>query len=420
MKLESALTTSATSDQRRTKRRAWRKLLPYAIGVGLLVAIVAGLWPQPLRVETAPVTRGPLTVSVLEEGKTRIRHRYAISAPVSGFLKRVELRPGAPIHAGKTVLATIDAGPSGFLDPRARAEAEARVHAAEATQMSRQAEVERATATLDLAQKDLARAAGLHKMGLISKQEWDTTENRVQVLTRELRGAEFAFRRAAFEVAQAQAALLQARAPDPAKSEPLQLTAPVDGYVLNVFEEQARVVTAGVLIMEVGDPRDLEAEIELLSRDAVGVTPGAEVSIEQWGGDAPLRGRVSVVERGGFTKVSALGVEEQRVKVRVDFLDPLPPGRELGDRYRVEARIVTWHGDNMLQVPTGALFRHGGAWVTFVVQNSKARQRKVDIGHNNGITAEVRSGLTEGETVILYPSETISDAVSVSVKPSLR
>ena len=147
----------------------------------------------------------------------------------------------------------------------------------------------------------------------------------MQVLTRELRAAEFARRVAQFEGAQAQATLLQAQSPDPANPEPLQLIAPVDGYVLNVFEESARVVTAGALLMEVGDPRDLEAEIELLSSDAVGVTPGADVSLEQWGGDAPLRGRVSVVERGGFTKVSALGVEEQRVKVRMDFLDPLPP-----------------------------------------------------------------------------------------------
>jgi HlyD family secretion protein len=416
MKLESFTTKSATSDQRRTQRRTWRKLLPYVAGVGLLIAIVAGLWPKPMRVETATVTRGPLTVSVFEEGKTRIRHRYGISSPVGGFLRRVELRAGAPIQAGKTVLATIEAGPAGFLDPRARAEAEARVQAAEATKMSRQAEVDRATAALDLAQKDLARATGLRQRGLISQQEWDTTDNRVQVLTRELRAAEFARRVAEFEGAQAQATLLQAQSPDPTKSEPLQLIAPVDGYVLNVFEESARVVTAGALLMEVGDPRDLEAEIELLSSDAVGVTPGADVSLEQWGGDAPLRGRVSVVERGGFTKVSALGVEEQRVKVRVDFLDPLPPGHELGDRYRVEARIVTWHGENILQLPTGALFRRGGDWMTFVVQNGKARQRTVEIVHNNGIMAEVRSGLMEGETVILYPSDTLRDAAAVSAR----
>ena len=174
----------------------------------------------------------------------------------------------------------------------------------------------------------------------------------MQVLTRELRAAEFVLRVADFEVAQAHAALLQAREPTAEQSEPLKIISPVDGYVLNVYEESARVVTPATPIMEVGDPRDLEAEIELLSSDAVGALPGADVSIEQWGGEAPLRGRVSIVEPGAFTKISALGVEEQRVKVRVDFLDPMPPGNELGDRYRVEARIVTWRGDDVLQVPT--------------------------------------------------------------------
>jgi HlyD family secretion protein len=166
--------------------------------------------------------------------------------------------------------------------------------------------------------------------------------------------------------------------------------------------------------MEVGDPNDIEAEIELLSSDAVGVAPGAEVSIEQWGGDAPLRGKVSVVEPGGYTKISALGVEEQRVKVRVDFLDPLPPGKSLGDRYRVEARIVTWRGEKVLQVPTGALFRRGGDWMTFTLDGSTARQTKVEIAHNNGTAAEVRSGLTEGQRVIVHPPDSVADGASVT------
>jgi HlyD family secretion protein len=167
-------------------------------------------------------------------------------------------------------------------------------------------------------------------------------------------------------------------------------------------------------IMEVGDPQDMEAEIELLSNDAVGVAPGADVSIEHWGGDSPLRGRVSVVEPGAYTKISALGVEEQRVKVRVDFLDPTPPGRELGDRYRAEARIVTWRSDDVLQVPTGALFRRGNDWMTFAVKQGKARLRKVEIAHNNGVAAEVRSGLSEGEQVVIHPAETVHEDASVS------
>jgi HlyD family secretion protein len=211
---------------------------------------------------------------------------------------------------------------------------------------------------------------------------------------------------------------MQAQHPATEKSGPLQLLAPVDGYVLNVYEESARVVPPGLPIMEVGDPEDLEAEIELLSSDAVGVAPGAAVSIEHWGGDSPLRGRVSVVEPAAFTKVSALGVEEQRVKVRVDFLDSGPSGRRLGDRYRVEARIVTWRGDNVLRVPAGALFRRGNDWMIFAVRQGRAQIRKVEIAHSNGVAAEVRSGLAEGDAVIIHPPDAIHDGASISAAGS--
>ena len=405
-------TVAARSAQRRPGKM--RKLVSYAFLAAFAVAIVAGMWPKPVRVDTAAITRGPLTLSVFEEGKTRIRHRYVISSPIAGFLNRVEFRPGARIQARKTVLAAVEAQLSGFLDARALAETEARVKAAEATKMQRSSEVDRAMAALDLANKELGRADALRKTGAIARQEWDMAENRVQVLTRELHSAEFALHVADFEIAQAKATLKQAQHPDSDESEPLRILAPVDGYVLNVYEESARVVTASMPIMEVGDPQDIEAEIELLSSDAVGVAPGAEVSIEHWGGDSPLRGRVSVVEPGAFTKISALGVEEQRVKVRVDFLDPTPPGRELGDRYRVEARIVIWHGDEVLQVPTGALFRRGNDWMTFAVKEGKAGLRKVEIAHNNGIAAEVRSGLVQGDAVIIHPADTVHDGASVS------
>jgi HlyD family secretion protein len=411
----STVSQSVTSRAARKQAGQWRKFVPYAIGTAILAAIVAGLRPRPIAVETAAVHRGPLVVSVFEEGKTRIRHRYIISPPVAGFLNRVELRAGAPIKAGETVLATIKAESSGFLDPRAQAQAEARVKAAETTRMQRQAELDRANAALDLARKELVRADALRKTGAISTQQWDSAENRLQVLTRELHAAEFALRVADFEVAQARAALLQAREPTAEQAEPLKISAPVDGYVLNVYEESARVVTPATPIMEVGDPRDLEAEIELLSSDAVKVASGAEVSIEHWGGETPLRGRVSVVEPGAFTKISALGVEEQRVKVRVDFLDPIPPGQDLGDRYRVEARIVTWRGDGVLQVPSGALFRRGNDWMVFVVENGRAALRKVEIAHNSGIAAEVRSGLSQGDTVIIYPPDAVKNSAAVVV-----
>jgi HlyD family secretion protein len=409
-------TTTPTSSAARTATRKaaiWRRLIPYVLGALLLILLFQALRSSPIAVETGTVTRGPLTVTVLEEGKTRIRHRYLITPPVAGYLNRVPLRAGDRIEAGKTVLATVQPQPAGFLDPRAHAEAEARVKASEATRMQRETQIERVRAALDLAQKEMVRAKELKKSGAIATKDWDTAESQVSVLTRDLNTAQFAMQVAEFELAQSRAALNQVQTPLTENIDPLKIIAPVDGYVLNVFEESARMIMAGTQIMEVGDHTDLEAEIELLSSDAVGVQPGADVSIEQWGGEKPLRGKVTVVEPGGYTKISALGVEEQRVKVRVNFLDPLPRGTTLGDRFRVEARIVTWHGDNLLQVPTGALFRRGGDWMTFLFEGGKARQTKVEIAHNNGVTAEVRGGLTEGQRVILHAPDAVADGAKV-------
>ena len=387
--------------------------MPYLLGTVLLGAIVYGFLPKPIEVEIAEVTRAPLTVSVLEEGKTRIRHRYTISPPVAGFLNRVELRAGAPIEKGKTVLAAIQPQPASFLDPRSRAEAEARVKGAEAAKMRAEAEVERAREALSLAEKERVRTAELKKKGAVSLKESDTADAHAAMSGRELRAAEFALEVAGFERAQADAVLMQTQAPGDSTAKPIEILAPVNGYVLNVAEESARTVSPGTPIMEVGDPADLEAEIELLSSDAVGVRPGAEVSIEQWGGAKPLRGTVTLIELGGFTKISALGVEEQRVKVRVNFTDPIPPEHPLGDRFRVEARIVTWKNDRVLQVPTGALFRRGGDWMAFLFDGGKARVVKVEIAHNNGIAAEVVSGLSEGGRVLLHPPDTVADGAAV-------
>lgn len=406
-------TSTAASRNSLRKKPVWRRLIPYAFGAALIFLLFQGLRTAPIAVETGTITRGPLTVTVLEEGKTRIRHRYLITPPVAGYLNRVPLRAGARIEAGKTVLATIQPQPAGFLDPRARAEAEARVKASEAAMMQRETQIERARAALDLAQKELARAKELKKSGAIATKDWDTAESQVSFLSRDLNTAQFAMQVSEFELAQARAALNQVQTPMTENSDPLKIIAPVDGYVLSVFEESARMVMAGTQIMEVGDHTDLEAEIELLSSDAVGVQLGADVIIEQWGGEKPLRGKVSVVEPGGYTKVSALGVEEQRVKVRVNFIDPLPSGTTLGDRFRVEARIVTWHGENVLQVPTGALFRRGGDWMTFLFEGGKARQTKVEIAHNNGVTAEVLSGLAQGQRVILHAPDAVVDGGKV-------
>jgi HlyD family secretion protein len=392
-----------------TKKRSrpWRRVLVWLLLAVVAALIVINLLPQPVTVEVASVSRGPLAVSVFEEGQTRVRHRYTISPPIAGFLNRIELRAGDPIVAGQTVLATIRAESPSLLDPRARGQAEARLQAATATADLRRAELERARSVLDLADKEAARAEILLKTNAISRREWESASSQVQVRRREVTAAEFALRVAEFEIAQARSALLQADAPTDAQA-PVTIVAPVTGVVLKVLEESARAVTPGLALMEVGDPHDLEAEIELLSSDAVAVQPGAEVSIEHWGGDQPLRGRVTMVELGGFTKISALGVEEQRVRVRVEFLN-LPDNVLLGDRFRVEARIITWQNDNVAQIPTGALFRRGNQWRVFTLKDGRAHAQPVTLGHQNPSAAELLSGLDTDEKIILYPPDSLTE-----------
>lgn len=391
-----------------------RKVFPWLIGIVVIGGVVMAMRPKPVIVESGAVTKGPLVVSVIEEGKTRIRHRHIVSPPITGFLRRIELRAGAPIEKGKTLLAVIEASTSNFLDPRTKAEAEARIKTAEAVRETRQADLDRTQASLELAEKQVERQRKLRDSGATAQQDYDIAESQAQVRQRERNAAEFALNAAASDVNVARAALLQAQAPSADQAKPIEIFAPVDGFILNVYEESARPVTPGMAIMEVGDPHDLEAEIELLSSDAVGVAKGAEVSIEQWGGENPLRGKVSVVEPGGFTKISSLGVEEQRVKVRVDFIDPIPAGHTFGDRYRVEARIVTWKGDDVLQVPTGGLFRRGNQWMAYFNENGVAKETQVTIGKNNGVSAQVLEGLQEGQQVILHPPDTVKDGVQVA------
>jgi HlyD family secretion protein len=416
VKPQPVTTSTRTESGRRPQKGVLRRIIPYVIGAVLVAAIVYGFMPKPLDVETAAVSVGPLTVSVLEEGKTRIRHRHIVSAPVAGFLQRVSLRAGAPIEKGKTVLATIQPQPASFLDPRAQAEAEAHLIGTEAGKSRAQAELERVQEALGMAERDLVRTEELHRKGAVSKKEFETAENQAAMLARDLRAANSALDIAESERIHAAAALQQTQNPADVKAEPLVVLAPVNGFVLNVTEESARTIAPGMPIMEVGDPIDLECEIELLSTDAVAVQPGAEVSIEQWGGERPLRGKVALIEPGGYTKISALGVEEQRVKVRVNFAEPIPPEHPLGDRSRVEARIITWHSDRVLQIPTGAIFRRGGDWMTFIAEGGKARLTKVDIVHNNGVAAEVRAGVSEGQRVLLHPPDTVADGVAVKAR----
>ncbi len=395
-----------------------RKVGAILIASAVLALLFSSLLPKPIAVETRLVTRGPLTVTVLEEGRTRIRNRYIVSSNIAGLLQRVPVRAGDPVVAGQTLLATVRAASASFLDPRARAQAEAAVQSAHAVCLQRNEQVNGAGAELDLGQRELARARKLKETGAIALQAFDLAMNRVEVLEDQLASAKFALKVAEYELAQAKAALVHDEDERIDGGRLVEIRSPVTGCVLNVFEESARVVAADTPIMEVGDPRDLEVEVELLSNDAVNVKRGADVSIGQWGGNISLRGKVVLVEPGAFLKVSALGVEEQRVKVRVTLADL--PENVLGDRYRVEARITTWSNEDVLRVPSAALFRRGSDWMTFVVERDRAKLTRVTIDHNNGDVAEVKNGLAEGQRVILYPADAIDDGSAVAIVPDAQ
>lgn len=381
------------------------------VGMLLVGAIVWAFLPKPIPVELAPVVRGALMVTVDHEGRTRIKERYIVSAPLSGRLLRVELEPGDPIKAKETVLATIVPADPALLDPRARAEAEARAKAAEAAEHRASPSLERARAADRMAQSELERAHQLHNSGAISPQELENAELKARTAAEELKAAEFAVQIAAFELEQARA-VLNGGAPG-TEATRFEIKSPVDGALLRVFQESEGFVQPGTRLLEVGDPNDLEMEIDVLSTDAVKIEPGDKVVVEHWGGPEPLLGRVRLVEPAAFLKISALGVEEQRVNVIADFVGPPEKRASLGDAYRIEARIVISEADNVLKVPASALFRQGDAWAAFVASRGRAALRSLQIGRRNDLEAEVLSGLRENENVIIHPSDTLRDGVRV-------
>lgn len=379
----------------------------------LIVLLVAGLWPKRLPVEVAVVTRGDVVVTVNEEGMTRVKNRYVISSPVAGQLQRIDWKPGAVVEAGKTVLAVLETSGADLLDARGQAQADARVRAAEANRQLAGAQLARARAAHELAKSDLVRFRDLVERGAVSQQEFENATVRESTSMEEVRAAEFAQQVAEFELEQARALLLRGQPGGNVDQEPLVITSPVDGRVLRVFQESSRVVPGGMPLLEVGDPTDLELRIEVLSRDGVAIQPGARVIVEQWGGPAPLEARVRLVEPSAFTKISALGVEEQRVYVIADFVSPVEERLSLGDNYRIEARVVVWEGKNVLHLPAGALFQRGETWRTFVVANGKAELRTVEVGRTNGLQTEVQRGLTEGEKVVVYPGDKVEEGKRV-------
>lgn len=365
--------------------------------------IVVGLWPEAVPVETATVSQGPLRTTVNEEGKTRIKHRFVVSAPVTGQLRRIPFKPGAEVIAEQTVVAVIDPLASSPLDLRSRVTAQARRDVAAAN-------AERAQAALTFAASELRRVEKLRAEATVSEQELESAQWRETAAARELSAAESALRQAEAELADFSLPLNDGAN---ASVPPMEVRSPVTGRVLRVFEESARAVSSGSPLIEVGDPTDLEVVIEALSRDGARIVPGTKVELEHWGGNQPLAARVRLVEPAGFTRISALGVEEQRVNVVADLVTPPEARQNLGDNFRVEARIITWETEQTLKVPAGALFRRGPQWETFVLEGARVRLRPVTVGHSSGTETEILDGLKAGDEVVVYPGDRVRDGLRV-------
>ena len=381
----------------------------------LVAASVVGWWlmPRPVPVETAPVGKGHFVATIDEDGKTRVRERYVVAAPLAGQSTRVRLKAGNSVKAGD-VIATILPNPAPFLDPRSRSEAEERLGAAGATRERTQASVERARAQAAQAQTDLERARQLAQRGFATPQALERAELAARVVDRELRAAEFQDHAAEHDLGQAKAVLARYDQGNDGAGEGWNVTAPVSGVVLKVIQESETIVAAGAPLIEIGDPNDIEIVVDVLSAEAVEIKPGAAVEIDRWGGPDGLAARVRRIEPGAFTKISTLGVEEQRVNVIVDLVSPPESFTGLGDGFRVDARIEVFSLDEATIVPAGAVFRLGAASYVYVVRNGRAEMRRIEVLRRAIRSVAVASGVGVGDVVIVYPGDKIASGVRVA------
>lgn len=436
-------------------RNIGSKLFVLFLAAIVVAGLVYAFLPQPVDVDLVQVERGDLQVTVDDDGKTRIREKYVVSAPLNGRILRISMDPGDEVVAGKTLLTMIEPRDPELLDARAIAQAEARVKAAEAALRQVEPQLEEARAAQAFAESELTRAREAARGNAISAAELDNAEFIYRQRSEELRAARIAEEIARFELQQAEAALIRSKpkgddleagnasaaagdgmlaataanassnaddgnaagngvhGPNGNGGWNFPIVSPINGRVLRVFQESAAVVTPGASLVELGDPTELEVEIDVLSRDAVNIHPNDLVYLEHWGGDHPLKGRVRTVEPSGFTKISTLGVEEQRVNVIVDLVDPPEERATLGDGFRVEARIVIDEARDVLKIPTSALFRVGNEPAVFQVVDGTVRQQLVKTGRQNGMEVEILAGLAQGNLIILHPSDRIEDGVQV-------
>lgn len=393
-----------------------------AIFIAAATALIASFlafafWPRPIRVDIGAVARGALAVTIDEEAKTRVRDSYIVSAPINGRLLRVGIDPGAEVAKDETVVAEMTPVYPAALDIRTKEQAEAAIEAARAGLSLSKAEARRARADAAFADQEVVRARELFKGDAIAKRGLDRAEIALTSARAALEAANAAVAMREAELERAQLMLMSpadAGRAGAEPSDPIAIRAPVSGHILRVFQESEAIVGAGAPILEIGDPHtDLEIVAELLSTDAVKVSPGDRVIIDKWGGDEPIEAVVSRIEPLGFTKVSALGVEEQRVNTIIEFASGRNDSERLGDGFRVEARIIVWENENALKLPASSLFRAGDNWAVFKVVSGKAVRTVVDIGRNNGVEAEIIAGLEEGDRIILFPGGDVADGARV-------
>jgi len=379
----------------------------------VVLLLIWGFWPQPVMVEAASAKRAPMSVTIDEEGRTRVIDRYVVSAPVDGVACRVQQEVGDPVEQGELML-MIEPLESQVLDPRSRALAKARVAAAEAALRASREQARAAAADEEYASNELARQQPLIDQGLISREAFDRARTAASTAASARRSADFTVEVASYELEAARTALEYSAATESgAPAERVPVRSPITGRILKVQHECEGPVRTGEALFEVGDPSALEVEVDVLSSDAVRIKPGMQVLFDRWGGEHTLQGVVRNVEPVGFTKTSALGVEEQRVLVISDFVSPQEQWQRLGDGYRVEARFILWQGDDVLQVPASSLFRHGDGWALFVIDDGRAMRRNVEVGQRNGLSAQILDGVGEAEEVILHPSDKVDDGVRV-------
>ena len=392
-----------------------RTLLWSAVGFVVLAGLVISLRPRAVAVDLTLVASGRLEWTVRDEGETRVVDVFVLSAPITGRLRRIEVEPGDPVTRGETVIAEIEPTDPDLLAPRSEAEARAQLSAAESAATLARAELDQARAELEFARSEIERSRELARDGTLSRRDLEEDETALKGRIAALAAAQANVQVREYELKRVRAQLLSPEELQRSRANCgcVVLSSPVDGRVLRVLRESEGVVRAGTGLVEIGDPVELEIVVDLLSMDAVRVEPGQRAHIRNWGGERPLEARVERVEPFGFTKVSALGIEEQRVNVVLDLVSPASEWERLGHGYQVDVAIVLWSADDVTKVPVTALFRQDEGWAVFVRENGRAVARPVTVGHRTASEAEILEGVAAGEEVVVYPSEGIAPGVSI-------